>query len=333
MSVYMPNKYRYFTIITSFLIVITSIATITSPVAAAESSALPEIVAVINGKPIYSSELTVATDNRIKQLHRPVTKANENESNRHIQHEALEALIDQELLAQAGAALNLKDTEAKIAKRMILPPGISSDNASPAKEQKEQIEARKDNIRKDILRESYLEQKGLLNPEVDEQTLRRFYEQNRQRFSVSKTVRARHILIRLPKAPTAEQEQEARNKADKILVEVKQGKDFELLAIQNSDCTSNENGGDLGFIKQGYMPHEFDAVAFSLKPSEISNVVKTRYGFHIIRIEDSKPESIMDFDKVKNYIAGYLKKDYRQSKIDELVDELKKSAKIEVLLP
>jgi peptidyl-prolyl cis-trans isomerase C len=196
----------------------------------------------------------------------------------------------------------------------------------------EQLKAMENKLRKDILRDSYLEHKGLLNPKIDEQTLRRFYDENRQSFQESRSVKASHILIRLPKTPTADQELEAQDKARKILADLKQGKDFALLAIQSSDCSSRENGGSLGFIKQGFMPKEFDSVAFKLKPGETSDIVKTRHGLHIIQVEESKPQTIKEYDEVKEYIAGYLKNDYQRRKVDELVNELRKKASVEVLL-
>ena len=80
------------------------------------------------------------------------------------------------------------------------------------------------------------------------------------------------------------------------------------------------------------MPKEFDALAFSLKPGETSDIVKTRYGFHIIKVEEVQSEKVNDFANVKEYIANYLQKEYQRKKVDEFIQELKKNAKIEILL-
>lgn len=295
---------------------------------ATEKRELPNIVARINGVPIYAAELEQSADTHTKQNIKVGPDKNDAEYVRRLQLTKLDALIDQELLAQAGASLKLQDTEEKLAKRLANSTA-KTDTTPQTKEQREELSNK---LRKEILSNSYLEHKGLLNIKVDEQTLRQFYDTNRNNFLESKSVKANHILIRLPKNPTAEQEQEAHDKASKILAELKQGKDFAILAIQSSDCSSKDNGGSLGFIKQDFMPKSFNEVAFKLKPGETSGIVKTRFGLHIIRVDETKPESIREFDKVKEFIAGYLQKDYQRRKVDELVGELKKSAKIELFI-
>lgn len=325
----MLNHTRKFQLLRYLMVATVVLAVTTFPVMAAELPDTPQIVARVNGVLIRSSELSPVPEGRIKQYRQFRPKVTDDESRRRFQLKELDALIAQELLAQAGAALNPLNIEEMLAKRLDSSPDKTEKKTPLAKEQRE---ARVEKFRKDILRDSYLEHKGLLNPTVDEQTLRRFYDENRQSFQESKSVKAAHILIRLPKAPTADQEREAQDRAVKILADLKQGKDFAILAIQSSDCSSKDDGGNLGFIKQGFMPKEFDAVAFKLKPGETSGVVKTRHGLHIIRIEESRPETIREFKEVKEYIAGYLQKEYQRRKVDELVQELRKLAKIEVLI-
>lgn len=315
--------------ILNLLIVLGMIAVTTSPGVATEMRDIPKVVARINGVPINDAELPPAAESRNKQYRQFGSKVTDDELRRRFQLKELDALIARELLAQAGAALKPQNIEVKLAKRLSSSPGGTDAKATLTKEQ---LEARTDKLRKDILMESYLEQKGLLNTKVDEQTMRRFYDENRQSFLESKSIKARHILIRSLKSPTAEQEQEAQDKAGKVLADLKQGKDFATLAIQSSDCSSKDDGGNLGFIKQGFMPKEFDTIAFTLKQGETSGIVKTRHGLHIIRIEESRPEAIREFKEVKEYIANYLQKEYQRRKVDELVQELKKSAKIEVLI-
>lgn len=290
----------------------------------------PKIVARINGVAINDTELTSQSESRIKQYRQLGSKVADNELRRRFQVKELDTLIAQELLAQAGANLvKPQELEDKLSKLVASSPAKTDENPTLTKAQQE---AQTDKLRKKILSDSYLEQQGLLNVKVDDQTIRRFYDDNRKSFLEAKSVKASHILIRLPKTPTADQEREAQDKAEKILADLQQGKDFSVLAIQSSDCSSKDDGGNLGFIKQGFMPKEFDAIAFSLKAGQTSGIVKTRYGLHIIRVGESRPETIKDFNEVKEYIAGYIQKDYQRRKVDELVNELKKSAKIEILI-
>lgn len=306
--------------------------TFSPPAAAetAETAATASIAARVNGVPIYESELAPVTEKRIRQYRQLGSQSSDSELVRSFKLKDLDALIAQELLVQAGAAASKpQEIEDMLAARLTESRAKSHGSAQLTKEQQEALTA---GLRKDILKNAYLEQKGLLNPVIDEKTLRAFYDNNPQSFKQALSIKASHILIRLPKNPSPEQEHEARDKAEKILADLKQGKEFGLLAIQHSDCNSRENSGDLGFIRQNYMPREFDAVAFKLKPGETSGIVKTKHGLHIIRVDEIKPESVRNYEEVKDFIAGYLKGDYKRQKVDELVQELKKTAKIELLL-
>jgi len=296
---------------------------------AADAPVAAQVVARVNGVPIYNSDLAPSMEKRIAQYRQLGSKENADELRRRFQLKELDGLIARELLVQAGASLNSKDIEQRIEKRLA---GLSAGKDGQKSRSEEQLATIKAKLRRDILVEDYLESRGLLNPKIDDQELRRFYDKNRQSFHEPQTVKASHILIMIPKNATPEQEKEAWNKAEKILAELKQGGDFAQLAKQNSDCSSKANGGDLGFIKPGFMPKEFDAAAFKLKPEEISGIVKTGYGLHIIRVSEVRPEGVRSFDEVKKFIAGYMRTDYQREKVEELVRELRKPARIEVLI-
>lgn len=324
----LKSKIKFFRIRT-LLVTAALLAATFSPATAVESNTAAAIAALVNGVPIYESELAPLTESRIRQYRQLGSKNPDGVLRQNLQRKALDVLIGNELLSQAGAALKPGDLEEQLAKRLASTQAAAHDKTPLTNEQKEALT---NTLRKEILKDNYLEHKGLNNLTVDDQTLRQFYDNNLKSFRVPKTVKASHILISLPKNPTAEQEREARDKAANILKDLKQGKDFALLAIQSSDCNTKINGGDLGFIKQGFMPKEFDAVAFNLKAGETSDIVKTAHGLHIIRVEESKPETISEFSEIKPRIAIFLKNDYQRKKINEVVDELKKSAKIEVLI-
>ena len=284
------------------------------------------IIAFVNGAPIYSNQLAAVSEDRIAKFKQLGSKLSTDGLKRSLQLRELDNLIGQELLAQAGANFGSKNMEQRLEKRLTALLANSKENPP------QPLESLKKNLRKDILREDCLEQKGLLNAKVDEQEIYRFYQDNRRSFTEPKSVKVRHILVVAPTGSPAKQEQEARNKAEKILAEINNGKSFAEVARQASECSTNTIGGDLGFIKQGFMPKEFDALAFSLKPGETSDIVKTRYGFHIIKVEEVRSEKVNDFANVKEYIANYLQKEYQRKKVDEFIQELKKNAKIEILL-
>lgn len=143
---------------------------------------------------------------------------------------------------------------------------------------------------------------------VSDEDVKRYYEDHGNQYKREKEVHARHILIRVkPDAPQNEVDK-ARSEAQKVLAEVKKGGDFAALAKKYSqDEGSAKEGGDLGFFSSKLMVPEFSEVAFSLKPGQISDPVKTQFGFHIIKVEEVREAGTTPFEQVKDAIAKNLK--------------------------
>ena len=138
--------------------------------------------------------------------------------------------------------------------------------------------------------------------------MKEFYDQNvHDRFTDVEEVHARHILVRVDPAAKEEAKQQARAEADDILKQIRTGGDFEALAKKRSkDPGSAPKGGDLGFFPRGRMVPAFDAAVFALKPHEVSEVVETPFGFHIIRLEEHKPGGPRPFEAVREQIEKEL---------------------------
>ncbi len=136
-----------------------------------------------------------------------------------------------------------------------------------------------------------------------------FYRRNlKTLFTYPERVRARHILIAAaPDAPEKDRQQ-ARAKAEKILDQLKKGADFAKLAAQDSDDPgTRDRGGDLGFFERGQMIKPFEDAAFALKPGQLSGVVATRFGFHIIEVEEVKPAHTDTLDQARPRIVELLR--------------------------
>ena len=117
-----------------------------------------------------------------------------------------------------------------------------------------------------------------------------------------------------------------------MLKRAKAGEDFAALAKENSEDGSASQGGDLGFFPRGRMVPAFDQAAFALKPGEISEVVTTEFGYHIIKLTEKKDGSTVPFEEVKPQVLEYLTNQKKQQRVDSFIDEAKKRAKIEVLV-
>jgi len=156
---------------------------------------------------------------------------------------------------------------------------------------------------------------------VTDAQLRAAYAASMDSFRTPERVKVRHILLMTQGKSDAEKKA-ALTKAQDLLKQVKSGADFAELAKKNSqDPGSAQNGGDLGFIVKGQTVPPFEKFAFSAKPNEISDLVTTEYGYHIIQMEEKQPARVKPFEEVKDSIAEQLKKQGVNEKMQSTVDQ------------
>jgi peptidyl-prolyl cis-trans isomerase C len=187
-------------------------------------------------------------------------------------------------------------------------------------------------VRRQLLADEYLAKRLDKDLKVPDAELKKYYEQNAKNFMEPESVRVSHILIKIPSKSKPEDIAQVRKEIEQIRAEIVGGKDFAEIARQRSACASSQAGGDLGYIKHNYMPQEFDTVAFALKAGELSDVVRTRHGFHLIKVFDKKPERLPEFAGLKDFIEKFLLKDVQKKKVEEIVSELRRDAKVEIFL-
>lgn len=156
---------------------------------------------------------------------------------------------------------------------------------------------------------------------VTSREIEKSYNDNIELYSTPEQVRASHILFKTD----GKNDAEVKVKAEEVLKEAKAGKDFAELAKQYSqDEASAKNGGDLDYFAKGKMVPEFDAVAFSLEPGQISDLVKTQFGFHIIKVVDKKPATTKTIDEVRPQITDQLAWEKAQARAGEISGRLEK---------
>lgn len=142
---------------------------------------------------------------------------------------------------------------------------------------------------------------------VSEDDLRAYYDEHRRDYRQEQAVHARHILFRVDPEASDDEVEAVRKKAADVLALAKSGHDFATLAKNYSqDTGSAPQGGDLGYFTRSQMIKEFADVAFAMKPGEVSDLVRTRFGFHIIKVEDVRPEKELSFEEVKDRIREKL---------------------------
>jgi len=203
------------------------------------------------------------------------------------------------------------------------------------------LDKRKDELASTVLRLMY-EGEISSKANIDSSEINKEYQENSNKYINPEQVKASHILIKVPPPDTfginsEEQKKEAfeKNKeetlirAKAVLAEAKQGKNWDSLVVKYSqDVTNNHKGGDLGYFNRGAMVASFDSAAFAAGVGDIVGPVETVYGFHIIRIDDHKPESPLELDDdLFNKINAMLKRAKEKELTDSFVDSLKAAAK------
>ena len=169
--------------------------------------------------------------------------------------------------------------------------------------------------------------------EVTDEEMRRAYNSNVDQIAQPETVRARHILVSLEEGATEEDKAAAREKIEAIQEELAAGADFAELAKEKSEGPSSKNGGDLGYFSADKMVPSFSDAAFALQPGEVSGIVETRFGYHIIKLEDRKDAWLPSFDEVKEHLRPQLEQQKAQMVFQEYVQQLQGKAEIEILRP
>jgi len=157
---------------------------------------------------------------------------------------------------------------------------------------------------------------------VSDAQLRAAYSASMDNFRMPERIKVRHILIKTMGKPDSEKKQ-LQAKAEDVLKQLKNGGDFAALAKKYSDDTvSAQKGGDLDWIVRGQTVPEFEKVAFSLKPNEMSGVVTTEFGYHIIQVTDKEPARVKPFEEVKAGLADQMKKQQVGEKMQSLGDQI-----------
>jgi len=162
--------------------------------------------------------------------------------------------------------------------------------------------------------------------QVPENELRRAYQERLDRYRMPERVKVRHILLKTTEKPK-EELPKIRARAEELLKQLRSGSDFAELARKNSeDTASASNGGDLGWIVRGQTVKAFEDTAFSLKPKELSGVITTEYGFHILQVLDKETARVKPFEEVKDELARELKR----QRVFELMQNLADQASAEL---
>jgi peptidyl-prolyl cis-trans isomerase C len=244
---------------------------------------------------------------------------------------ALTQLASSELLYQEASKVEIKDLDRLVTEKVAEGKAKFPSEAEFQKSFQASgltMDQVRETVRKQLVINNFIETR--FKETVSDEETKKFYDQNVEKyFKKGERVKASHILVGVDKTATAEEKLKAKEKAEALLKRVQGGEDFAAIAKKESTCSSAARGGDLGIFGKGVMTPIFEKTAFALNKGELSSVVETPFGYHIIKLEDKLAAGTEKYEEVKEKIADFLKGEKIKKAIAQLVQELRSKAKIE----
>lgn len=178
----------------------------------------------------------------------------------------------------------------------------------------------------DVLIREYITAKDIRLPKED---VSKFYDENPQAFQRPEQVRARHILLKTTPEENDDAKSQKRLQMAGLQGQITKGADFAQIAQEHSECPSKAQGGDLGLFSRGKMVQPFEDTAFAMKTGEISDIVETQFGFHLIKLEERQEARQQEFEEVKDQIINHMMAEKEQDAFRDFIGELRSGATIE----
>ena len=304
------------------------------PVIAAEKASDAEKLAVVNGSVITRKAFQEELEPFIQRMAMSGQKP-EGEQLAEVKKNILENLINRELLFQVAKEKGIEADPKAIEEQFSDLKNRFPDEAQ-FQAMLDQLGITADSLRQQIAQrlmiQQVIEQEVGKDVEVTGAEAKAFYEKNPDMFKQPEKVRASHILIKAdPDAEEAEKKA-ARKKLEGIQKKVEAGEDFAELAKAHSEGPSSAKGGDLGYFGRGQMVKPFDDVVFAMETGDVSDIVETRFGYHLIKETGKQPAGTVPYEEVEDRLKEYLKEQKVQKQVAAYIETLKEDAEIERFL-
>lgn len=293
---------------------------------------LPDIVARVNGEAIGKLDLERVVHNMEASSGQKLPA----EQRDRVFRGVLDQLIAFELLSQEAQSRKITVTDKEVRAQLETLRTQFPDEAAFLKALKQRglslanLEAE---TRRELVADKVLKQEVDPKVNVGPQEAAEFYKQNPERFRTPEQVRASHILIKVDAKADQAAKQAARSRAADLVQQLEKGADFATLARKHSEDGSASSGGDLNYFPRGQMVKPFDEAAFALDVGELSDVVETPFGYHIIKVTDRKAAALMPLDNtLEGRIEEVLRMERRRELTMQLVQALRAKGKVEVLI-
>lgn len=304
----------------------------------ARAELVDKVAAVVNRDIIALSEVQQRAAPELQRLAGERDPRKRNEQRNQVLKQALDTLIAEKLVEAEVKELGLTVTAAEVDEAMA---DVQKQNNVTDPAQFEQLLARegytmktyKEFLNKQIARGRLMQMKVAAKVKLSEEDLKAAYAQYAKMEGEDVEVHARHILVSVDPKAKPEQVEEARKKAQAIAEEARRpGMDFGALAKARSEGPSKEDGGDLGFFRRGVMVPAFDKAAFSLKVGEVSDPIRTNFGWHVLKVEERRGVGVTPYEEMRPKLEAQLRQEKTEKFVEQYVQELRKKANVEVKL-
>jgi peptidyl-prolyl cis-trans isomerase C len=301
----------------------------------APDAIFPAVVARVNGKAILGRDLEQRVRSELAPIGTPSWKNLREDYRAQLTGQSLRSLIATELLYQKAVSMGFAaaDTEVQ-AEFDKAAKSFSSDaemNTALAARGMDRILLKKQ-LARDLLVFKFIDATITKKIVIAPSDLSQYYAGHVDQFRHPDMVRTSHILIAVAERATPQQDQAAKQRAEAVLARLKRGENFAKLAKDNSIDASAAKGGDIGFYKKGDLDPQYEAAASSLPVGQITGPIRSRYGYHIIKVTDKKKEGLATLEEIRAELTDFLKQQKGEEELNKLVEELRKQAKIEVLI-
>jgi peptidyl-prolyl cis-trans isomerase C len=252
-----------------------------------------------------------------------------------LKRQTLDLLISQELLWQTAKKAGFVATPEQVEQVLAQVRKRSESGEAFSQEIKKggfTEESYRENLKQELSVKRWLQETIAKNISVSEEEIHNFYVNNPHWFTQPEKINARHILIKVPPGADKAMVAAARKKIEEILAEAKKGSDFAELAQKYSEGPSAPKGGELGFLPRGRLVKSFEEAAFALESGEISDVVRTHYGFHIIKLEARQSRRVIPEQEAANSIRDHLSSSKIREAVQERVQTLRTEGSVEILV-
>ena len=295
----------------------------------------PAVVARVNGRAILGRDLEQRVRAQLAPIGNPAWQNLREDYRLELTSNALGSAVAEELIYQKAIAAGVKvpaaDVQAEFAKAAKSFANDAAVNVALAERGLDRASLTKE-MERNLVIGKYINDNVTSKITVTPEEAAEYYKSHTEEFRHPDMVRTSHILIMVTEGATADQDRLARQRAEAILDRARKGEDFAKLAQETSMDSSASQGGDIGYVTPGQVDPAYQAAAFSLAVGALSDPVRSRVGYHIIKVTDKKKEGIATLDESRVQLTEFLKNQKSDRQLQQLVDQLRKEAKIEILI-